>query len=181
MAEIDTSQQQQEEQQQKLEGQPQQQENPPVENISQNFEKLNIPSSFSIWPPTQRTRDAVIKRLIETLSQPSVLSKRYGSMPEDEASATAHSIEEEAFKAASATGGSAPDAAAASIDDGIEILQVYSKEISKRMLDAVKSRAPATVATPDVSSVQSPAAGGATTTATVTSEEVSSVDNESTT
>nr|XP_027092980.1 uncharacterized protein LOC113713450 [Coffea arabica] len=37
--------------------------------------------SFSIWPPTQRTRDAVINRLIETLSSPSVLSKRYGVIP----------------------------------------------------------------------------------------------------
>ncbi|XP_027356183.1 MFP1 attachment factor 1-like [Abrus precatorius] len=89
--------------------------------------------SFSIWPPTQRTRDAVINRLIETLSTPSVLSKRYGTMPPDEASAAARQIEDEAFSAA---GGSA-----ASDNDGIEILQVYSKEISKRMLDTVKARA----------------------------------------
>ncbi|KAK2994525.1 hypothetical protein RJ640_010803 [Escallonia rubra] len=29
-------------------------------------EKVSV--SFSIWPPTQRTRDAVLSRLIETLS-----------------------------------------------------------------------------------------------------------------
>lgn len=44
----------------------------------------------------------------------------------------ARQIEEEAFAAA---GGSA-----SAEDDGIEILQAYSKEISKRMLDTVKSR-----------------------------------------
>ncbi|KAK2983007.1 hypothetical protein RJ640_012882 [Escallonia rubra] len=39
-------------------------------------EKVSV--SFSIWPPTQRTRDAVLSHLIETLSAPSVLSKHYG-------------------------------------------------------------------------------------------------------
>ncbi|KAI4337019.1 hypothetical protein L6164_015481 [Bauhinia variegata] len=89
--------------------------------------------SFSIWPPTQRTRDAVVNRLIETLSTPSVLSKRYGTISADEASAAARKIEEEAFSAAAGY--------AAAEDDGIEILQVYSKEISKRMLETVKARA----------------------------------------
>ena len=89
--------------------------------------------SFTIWPPTQRTRDAVINRLIETLSSQSVLSKRYGTMPPEEASAAARQIEDEAFAVAS--GSSTSDS------DGIEILQVYSKEISKRMLDTVKSKA----------------------------------------
>ncbi|KAG4931591.1 hypothetical protein JHK86_048552 [Glycine max] len=91
--------------------------------------------SFSIWPPTQRTRDAVVKRLIETLSAPSVLSKRYGTLSSDEASAAARQIEDEAFCAATA-------ASASAAADGIETLQVYSKEISKRMLDTVKARAP---------------------------------------
>ena len=40
---------------------------------------------FLIWPPTQRTRDAVVNRLVETLSGPSVISKRYGVIPYDEA------------------------------------------------------------------------------------------------
>ncbi|KAK4796543.1 hypothetical protein SAY86_028869 [Trapa natans] len=87
---------------------------------------------FSIWPPSQRTRDAVIARLIDTLSNPSVLTKRYGTVPADESASTARLIEDEAF--AAANGGAAAD------DDGIEILQIYSKEVSKRMLDFVKSR-----------------------------------------
>ncbi|XVE94971.1 hypothetical protein REPUB_Repub02eG0056100 [Reevesia pubescens] len=110
--------------------------------------------TLRLWPPTQRTRDAVINRLIETLSSQSVLSKRYGTIPEDEAATAAKSIEEEAFSVAGAS--FSPD------DDGIEILQVYSKEISKRMLDTVKSRAAAAAAAPsDSSEVGSNNAGAA--------------------
>lgn len=97
---------------------------------SQKLEKLNV--SFSIWPPSQRTREAVTNRLIETLSTPSVLSKRYGTIPEAEASAASRRIEDEAFSTTAAS--------ASADDDGIEILQAYSREISKRMLEIVKSR-----------------------------------------
>ncbi|KAL6527358.1 RNA polymerase III-inhibiting protein maf1 [Orobanche gracilis] len=88
--------------------------------------------SFSIWPPSGRTRDAVRNRLIETLSSPSILSKKYGIVPQEIAVEAAKVIEEEAFEVAGKA--VTPD------DDGIEILQVYSKEISKRMLDKVKAR-----------------------------------------
>lgn len=99
----------------------------------QESKKLNVSNlAFRIWPPTQRTRDAVIARLIDTLTTPSVLSKRYGAMPTDEADSAARLIENKAFSVA--------DGAASAEDDGIEVLQVYSKEISKRMLEAVKSR-----------------------------------------
>ncbi|XVF39857.1 hypothetical protein PTKIN_Ptkin01aG0066200 [Pterospermum kingtungense] len=94
--------------------------------------------SLRIWPPTQRTRDAVVTRLVETLSSQSVLSRRYGTLPEEEASVAAKSIEEEAFSVAGAN--------FSADDDGIEILQLYSKEISKRMLDTVKARAAAAAA-----------------------------------
>ncbi|VFQ62315.1 unnamed protein product [Cuscuta campestris] len=90
--------------------------------------------SFSIWPPNEKTRDAVVKRLIETLSAPSILSKRYGTIPDEEASEIAKRIEEEAFNVAGGSAGVRDG------DDGIETLQVYSKEVSKRMLDTVKSR-----------------------------------------
>lgn len=88
--------------------------------------------SFSIWPPTERTREAVRNRLIDTLSSPSILSKRYGTVSRDEAVDAAKIIEQEAFEVAGK--------AASADDDGIEILQVYSKEISKRMLETVKAR-----------------------------------------
>ncbi|XP_057502583.1 MFP1 attachment factor 1-like [Actinidia eriantha] len=116
--------------------------------------------SFSVWPPTQRTREAVVNRLIETLSAPSVLSKRYGTLPAGEASTTARRIEEEAFAATSAS--------ATADDDGIEILQVYSKDISKRMLEAVKSRSASGSAPDGDSAVESPAV----------SEEICSVEAE---
>ncbi|GAB2228354.1 hypothetical protein Droror1_Dr00010189 [Drosera rotundifolia] len=101
-----------------------------IPDLTSSLSKPSISSSISIWPPTQRTRDAVITRLIETLSQPSFLSKRYGSLSAIDASATARSVEEEAFVAASESGE----------EDGIEVLQVYSREISRRMLFAVKSK-----------------------------------------
>ena len=96
--------------------------------------------SFSIWPPTKRTRDAVTARLIETLSEKSVLSDRYGTVPEPEASDIARKIEEEAFNGA----GHVDDFKAAGKGDGgdhgLVILQCYSQEISKRMLEFVKAR-----------------------------------------
>ncbi|KAK4434382.1 MFP1 attachment factor 1 [Sesamum alatum] len=96
--------------------------------------------SFSIWPPTERTREAVRNRLIETLSSPSILSKRYGTVSREEAVDAAKLIEEEAFEVAGK--------AATTDDDGIEILQVYSKEISKRMLEKVKARSGDSAAAP---------------------------------
>ncbi|XP_020593586.1 MFP1 attachment factor 1-like [Phalaenopsis equestris] len=108
----------------------------------------SIPTfSVNIWPPSQRTREAVINRLIENLSHTSTLSKRYGTLPPDEASAIARRIEQEAFDLAS-TYVSPPSAAKAdevasaeaSVDEGIEILQIYSKEISRRMIESVKAK-----------------------------------------
>ncbi|KAM7514378.1 hypothetical protein LguiA_003961 [Lonicera macranthoides] len=89
-------------------------------------------SSFSIWPPTERTREAVTSRLVETLAAPSVLSKRYGTIPHDDALATARRIEDEAFSAASAS--------ASTDDDGIEILQVSqgSKDLKFITIGPVK-------------------------------------------
>ena len=144
-------------------------ENPPHHQEPQleakKPDKINV--AFSIWPPTQRTRDAVINRLIETLTTPSVLAKRYGTMPADEASATARLVEEEAYAAA----GGSPNAD----DEGIEILQVYSREISKRMLEAVKTRAGSGSTADDAP--QSPVA--ASVAASTISEEISSVKTES--
>ncbi|KAF5806405.1 putative WPP domain-containing protein [Helianthus annuus] len=106
----------------------------PDHNLDETTTKMqNLTTSFSIWPPSQRTRDAVIKRLIETLTDKSVLSDRYGTVPADEAAGFARSIENEAFNAVPASPGTDGD-------DGVAILQSYSKEISKRMLDFVKSR-----------------------------------------
>ncbi|KAL7617200.1 hypothetical protein Lser_V15G00878 [Lactuca serriola] len=102
-------------------------------DTTNKLEKRNI--SFSIWPPLQHTRDVVRKGLVDTLSTTSILSKRYGIVPTEEATAVAELIEDEAFVAASASASSA-----SAEDDSIEVLQAYSKETSKRMLDHMKSR-----------------------------------------
>ncbi|KAF5747020.1 MFP1 attachment factor 1-like [Tripterygium wilfordii] len=123
--------------------------------------------SLSIWPPSQRTRDAVIARLIETLSSQSVLSKRYGTISESEAQEVARLIEEEAFAVAGGFG--------SADDDGIEILQVYSKEISKRMLEKVKARAGSVTGSVDAIASQTQSPSEAPTKA---SEEKSSAETE---
>lgn len=110
--------------------------------------------SLRIWPPTQKTRDAVLNRLIETLSTESILSKRYGTLKSEEAAEVAKSIEEKAYDVASS--------AVSSDDDGIEILQVYSKEISKRMLETVKARSAAATAGDETESTIESAADDAT-------------------
>jgi hypothetical protein len=40
---------------------------------------------LSIWPPSQRTRDVVVHRLVQTFATSSVLSQRYGVVPEPDA------------------------------------------------------------------------------------------------
>lgn len=114
-------------------------EQSPPNATAASSEKYSV--SFSIWPPTERTREAVKNRLIETLSSPSILSKRYGTVSRDEAVEAAKLIEQEAFEVAGK--------AASTDDDGIEILQVYSKEISKRMLETVKARSGESAAAPE--------------------------------
>jgi hypothetical protein len=87
--------------------------------------------SFSIWPPTQRTREAVVQRLVDTLAGDTILCKRYGAVP-------------------------AADAAA-SVEEGIEALQFYSKEVSRRLLDFVKSRSAAAAAEAEAAESQATA------------------------
>ncbi|PHU01227.1 MFP1 attachment factor 1 [Capsicum chinense] len=127
--------------------------------------------SFSIWPPSQRTRDAVIHRLIETLSSPSILSKRYGTVSVEDASDIARRIEEEAFNSSGSS--------SSSNDDGIEILQVYSKEISKRMLETVKAKSTAAPSTEAEKPSESLADASEQASSAAPTEEVSSVETES--
>jgi len=76
--------------------------------------------SLTIWPPSQRTRDAIVRRLVQTLAAPSVLSQRYGAVPEAEAKRAAAAVQAEAFAVASE---SAAGASPASVKEGIEVLQ----------------------------------------------------------
>ncbi|KAL9667147.1 hypothetical protein QQ045_001496 [Rhodiola kirilowii] len=147
-----------------------------VSEVESKLEKLELDAaakvekpviSFSIWPPSERTRKAIVSRLIENLTTQSPMSKRYGTLSDEEAAVTAKQVEEESFEVAG--GDKAVDA-----DDGIEVLQVYSKEISKRMLEILKAKA-SCGADLDKGGLQSEEAAS---TAAPT-EEASSVDNES--
>ncbi|XP_047323137.1 MFP1 attachment factor 1-like [Impatiens glandulifera] len=126
------------------------------------------PVSFSIWPPTQRTRDAVTTRLIETFTAPSILSQRYGSIPQDEAEKEAHRIEREAYESVANS--------SATEDDGIEVLQTYSKEISKRMLEVIKGRSVTSKAADDSTVAETAAVDPSE---SVTDENPSAVNTES--
>ena len=81
----------------------------------------------------------MIVRLSETLSSSdSILSKSnlYQPVPADEASSAARVIEDQAFSAADVS-----SVADGDLDGKIETLSVYAKEISKRALEMLKSRA----------------------------------------
>ncbi|KAI6694814.1 hypothetical protein NL676_022524 [Syzygium grande] len=92
----------------------------------------DVDVAYRIWPPTRTTREAIISRLVGTLSSPSALSTRYGALPVDEATSVARAIEQEAFASAGA--------AASADDDGADVLQAYAAAISRRMLDSVQPR-----------------------------------------
>ncbi|XP_060170584.1 MFP1 attachment factor 1-like [Lycium barbarum] len=128
--------------------------------------------SFSIWPPTQRTRDAVVQCLIETQSSHPILSKRYGTVPLEKATDTARLIEKEAFNYAGSS--SSPD------NEDIKILRVYSKEISKHLLDTVKDRSATTASTRTENRPSEPLADALEQTSSAPhAEEISSVGTES--
>jgi hypothetical protein len=53
--------------------------------------------SISIWSPSQHMRDAVVRRLVQMLAAPSVLSQIYGVIPKLDAECAAAAVEAEAF------------------------------------------------------------------------------------
>ncbi|KAI4976348.1 hypothetical protein ZWY2020_049955 [Hordeum vulgare] len=85
----------------------------------------------------------MVRRLVDTLAGDTLLCKRYGAVPTADAEPVVRAIEAEAFDAAVVGGG-----AAASVEKGIEALQLYSKDVSRRLLDFVKSRSAAAKAEP---------------------------------
>uniref|UniRef100_A0A8I6YKG9 WPP domain-containing protein n=2 Tax=Hordeum vulgare subsp. vulgare TaxID=112509 RepID=A0A8I6YKG9_HORVV len=85
----------------------------------------------------------MVRRLVDTLAGDTLLCKRYGAVPTADAEPAVRAIEAEAFDAAVVGGG-----AAASVEEGIEALQLYSKDVSRRLLDFVKSRSAAAKAEP---------------------------------
>ncbi|KAE8812456.1 MFP1 attachment factor 1-like [Hordeum vulgare] len=68
----------------------------------------------------------MVRRLVDTLAGDTLLCKRYGAVPTADAEPAVRAIEAEAFDAAVVGGG-----AAASVEEGIEALQLYSKDVSR--------------------------------------------------
>ncbi|PKU59455.1 MFP1 attachment factor 1-like [Dendrobium catenatum] len=117
---------------------------------------ISFPSfSVNLWPPSQRTRDAIINNRIEDLSTPSIISEDYGTLPSEEASAVARRIEQEAFDIASTyvSPPSAPKAVEfisteAVVDKWMEIHKIYSKEMCRRMIQYLKAKVSSVSLTP---------------------------------
>ncbi|KAL2326621.1 hypothetical protein Fmac_025679 [Flemingia macrophylla] len=91
------------------------------------YSAASAATTFNSWLSSQPTRDVVVNRPIGTLSATSILSKRYNTLSSNEASVVTCQIEDEVFSSATVM-------VTASTIDGIETLQLYSREISKHML-----------------------------------------------
>ncbi|KAJ9543216.1 hypothetical protein OSB04_022923 [Centaurea solstitialis] len=88
--------------------------------------------SIKLWPPSQTTRQVLVDRIVKNLTTPSILSRKYGLLTKEEAEEDAKQIESAAFSAANQHFEKQPDT------DGSSTVQVYAKESSKLMVEAVK-------------------------------------------
>ncbi|XP_068658274.1 RAN GTPase-activating protein 2-like isoform X2 [Aristolochia californica] len=95
-------------------------------------ESSHRPFSIKLWPPSQSTRLMLVERMTKNLSSPSIFSRKYGLLSEEEAGENAKQIEETAFSAASEHFEKEPDS------DGSSAVQLYAKESSKLMLEVLK-------------------------------------------
>jgi hypothetical protein len=97
---------------------------------------------------------------MQTMVAPSVHSQRYGAILEPKAKRAAAVVEVEAF---AATSESVATASLSTAEEGIEVLQAYSKEVSRRLPEFTKSRAAveASVKEEDSSERDGRGAGGA--------------------
>ncbi|XP_030537958.1 WPP domain-containing protein 1-like isoform X1 [Rhodamnia argentea] len=111
---------------------PPEQNSPPPQQTEAPPQRPNPDVAFRLWPPTQPTRDAIVSRVVETLSAPSALSTRYGRLSLEEATSVARAIEQEEY--------ASTVAAASASDDGADVLQAYARAIARRMLDSVHPR-----------------------------------------
>jgi hypothetical protein len=70
----------------------------PATAASVNVAEARLPL-LSIWPPLQRMRDVVVRRLVQTLVTPNVLSQRYEAVPKPDAEHATATVEAESFVA----------------------------------------------------------------------------------
>ncbi|CAH9111567.1 unnamed protein product [Cuscuta epithymum] len=89
-------------------------------------------SVVKLWPPSQSTRLLLVDRMTTNLSTPSILSRKYGTLCQEEAEVAAKEIESIAFAAANKHFEKETD------EDGSSAVQLYAKESSKLMLEVLK-------------------------------------------
>ncbi|KAF7082578.1 hypothetical protein CFC21_086446 [Triticum aestivum] len=92
------------------------------------------------WPPSQESRDSLVRALLQKLVGPSLYCVHYGAVPEPEARRAAAAIEAESFAAISEY---ASGATLASRKERFAIYKMYLKEACDRLLAFFKSRAAA--------------------------------------
>ncbi|KAL8192059.1 hypothetical protein R6Q57_028180 [Mikania cordata] len=88
--------------------------------------------SIKLWPPSQSTRQVLVERIINNLTTPSILSRKYGQLSKEEAEEDAKQIEFAAFEIASQHFEKEPDG------DGTSAVQIYAKKSSTLMVDVVR-------------------------------------------
>ncbi|KAK1420511.1 hypothetical protein QVD17_22170 [Tagetes erecta] len=88
--------------------------------------------SIKLWPPSQSTRQVLVERITKNLTTPSILSRKYGLLSKEEAEEDAKRIESAAFESANQHFEKEPDG------DGGSAVQLYAKESSTLMVEAVK-------------------------------------------
>ncbi|KAL2939917.1 RAN GTPase-activating protein 2 [Bienertia sinuspersici] len=90
------------------------------------------PFSIKLWPPSKNTRFMLVERMTNNLSTPTIFTQKYGSLSKEEAEENAKQIEELAFTTADEFYQKEPDG------DGSSAVQLYAKECSKLILEALK-------------------------------------------
>ncbi|KAL0393139.1 UNVERIFIED_CONTAM: RAN GTPase-activating protein 2 [Sesamum radiatum] len=89
--------------------------------------------TIKLWPPSQNTRQMLVKRMKNNLSTPTIFTTKYGSLSDVEALKHAKKIEESAFTSANQHYEQEPDG------DGSSVVQMYASECSKLILDVLKN------------------------------------------
>ncbi|KAL3505888.1 hypothetical protein ACH5RR_031270 [Cinchona calisaya] len=88
--------------------------------------------SIKLWPPSQNTRQMLVERMTNNLSDPTIFTRKYGSLSREDASKNAQQIEEAAFVSANQHYEKEPDG------DGSSAVQLYAKECSQLILEILK-------------------------------------------
>lgn len=91
------------------------------------------PFSIKLWPPSNKTREVLAKRMVTNLTTKSIFTEKYGSLSEADAEENAKKIEDEAFATADQHYEKEPDG------DGGSAVQLYARECSRLLLEVLKN------------------------------------------